>query len=820
MHGLWQDVRYALRTMRRAPGFTTVVVLSLALGIGANTAIFSLVDALMLRRLPVADPGTLVELLSRYPDDRDKHGFNGFSTAVYEQFRDQNHVFSALSAMAPARFEASREGGETETLDGAFVDGALFRSLGVRPAIGRLIGPGDDQAGRGAVAVVSWPYWRRVFGLDPAIVGASMTIDGAAATIIGVTSRDFSGLEPGTRPDVWRPLRLRPPQGRRLSDQFGLKLMARLKPGVSLEQARAEMDVLNRQRVEALAQISGNAVWRQATLGVESASTGFSTLRAEFGKPLLTLMALVALLLLTACTNIAGLLLARGAGRQRELAVRMAIGAGRLRLARQMLTESLLLALAGCVPAVGLAYVGAGALVRILSSGLIVGLAGRGSFDVRPDGRLLLFAIAVAAGTGLLFGLAPAWHAWTVAPISSIKDASGAGESRRRRLFADLLVTAQVALSVVLLTAAVLFADHLSTLRNVGLGFVRDSLLLVTLNPQRAGYDNAQLTIRYQELLARLHAIPGVRSATLSATTPAQGAGAASFANVEGTRERPEERRYLSLNRIGPRYFDTLGTPWLAGRDFEFADAARPRVAIVNQALARHYFGNASPLGKHLTLDSDHDGTPYEIVGVAGDARYLNLHQSPPTVYLNAFQEGRIASQFALRTTVPPTSVVNDVRRAIAGVLGPVPIVRVTTMDDQVNASIVPERLIATLSGFFGALGALLAAIGLYGLLAYSVARRTTEIGVRMALGATRGHVIAMVLRSALSIVAGGLAAGTLAAFWSQRIAAGLLEGLAAGRLAPIAAAAVMLAAVAVMAAYLPARRAARVSPMEALRSL
>jgi putative ABC transport system permease protein len=817
---LSQDVRYGLRMMRRTPGFTAVVVLLLALGIGANTAIFSLINALMLRELPVRDPEQLVELLSRYPGEP---RMNHFWWKFYEHYRDQNHVFAELIGTSPSRFHVTDEGLDSETVDGEYVTGTFFAALGVQPAIGRLIGPQDDQLGAGdpAVAVVSWPYWQNRFNLDPSILGTRIVLDGVPATVIGVTPREFFGLQIGRSPHVWIPAAMEPliqRPSRRADGQLGLQLMGRLKTGVSIEQARAEMSVLDQRRVEEIANRGNDPLWRQVRIEVEPAGAGFSQLRDQFGRPLLVLMAIVALLLLIACTNVASMLLARGAARQREIAMRVALGAGRGRLIRQLLTESLLLSAAGSMLGVVLAYFGADALARSWPLDVRLRLPQPLEIQVQPDTYVLVFTAGVALLTGVLFGLAPAWNAVASAPSSSLREIGTAGETKSRRLFGKSLVVAQVALSVVLLSAAGLFVRHVSNLRNLDLGFKRDSVLLVTVDPARSGYQRVQLSHLYEELLGRLEAIQGVRSATLSGITPIQRGAASRFVRVEGFQEEPEARRYVSLNWVASKYFETLGIRWVAGRDFRVEDEGRSYVAIVNQAFTRYYFGDSSALGKRFTFEGQNQ--PYEIVGVAGDAKYSSLHEAAPrTIYLNAFQEGRGRfSQFALRTNVPPTAVMGDVRRAVRDVLRTVTVAKVTTLADQVDASIVPERLMAKLSGAFGGLGALLAAIGLYGLLAYTVAHRTNEIGIRMALGATRRDVTRMVLKNALTLVSAGLVLGAPIAFWSQRFGANLVENLRGEAAFPIAVAAAAMIVVALLAAYVPARRAARVHPMEALR--
>jgi predicted permease len=801
----WQDVRYGVRTLRRAPGFAVTAIGILALGIGANTAIFSLLNAVMLRPLPVHAPEQLVEPLSRYPGDP---RMNGYKLDFYEYVRDHNHVFAEVTGVIPARFKVIREGAEEETVDGEYAAGNLFSMLGLQPAIGRLIEPRDVEAGAAPVAVVNWSYWKSRFNLNPAILGTEIRVNGVPAAIVGVTPRAFVGLQAGVVPAVWLPA-TRPP---------GFRMLARLKPGVSIEQAQAEMSVLYRSTLETVARKEGNLRWLESTMEVESATAGFSALRDRFGAPLQVLLLVVGMLLLIACMNVASMLLARGAARRQEMAVRVSLGAGRLRLARQVLTESLLLSLAGSALGVGLAYLGAEALLGLMYSGrLPPGWPPHIEIHVAPDLRVLLFTAGVAVLTGVLFGLAPAWSAFRSAPISVLREIGSAGAKTSRRRFGQGLVAAQVALSVVLLSAAGLCLAHLYNLRNVNTGFERDSVLLLTLSPQGSGYNRTQLTVLYKDLLDRFEAIPGVRSATHCGVAPIDGGAASSFATVEGFQEKPGDRRRVHQNWVGPRYFETLGTPFVAGRDFQYADADRPRVAIVNQAMARYYFGSASPLGRRLTFERD--TVPYEIVGVVGDAKYENLQEAAPrTVYLNAFQEGRIQTRFALRTVVNPNSVAPQVRRVVEEVLKTMPIGKVTTLSDQVDASLVLERVMATLSGVFGALGACLAAIGLYGLLAYTVTTRTNEIGVRMALGATTDDIARMVLKGAFGLVCAGLVVGVPVAVASQRFAASLVPGLAVKLALPIGIASVLMIAVALLAAYLPARRAARVQPMEALR--
>jgi predicted permease len=612
--------------------------------------------------------------------------------------------------------------------------------------------------------------------------------------------------------DFWLPLALEPAALR--SSWGSLWLVGRLKPGVSMAQARAEMAVLYESTLDEQARTTNNPFLRKMKFEIEPAGAGLSYLREQWGKPLLLLMAVVSLLLLIACTNIASLLLTRGAGRQSEMALRVSLGASRFSLVREELSESLLLSAAGGILGVFLAYFGSAALVRIILANRIGPPI---EFQVRTDETVLLFTAAVALLTGVLCGLLPAVRALGSAPGSSLRNKARSGETRGRRLLGKSLVVAQMALSVVLLSVAGLFIGALSNLEHLDLGFQRDHVLLVTLDPTGSGYDGGRLSLAYEELLVRLEAIPGVRSATICGASPISGVGANRGATVEGYQASTGEIRNIMENWVAPNYFNTLGTPLLAGRDFSFQDRGRARVAIINQTMARYYFGNGDAIGRHVTFDGENQA--YEIVGVAGDAKYMEIREATyRTIYLNTFQESEPSSRFALRTRVDPATVAPDVRRVVRDLLKTVAVGRVITLDDQVDASIVPERLMAMLSGWFGAVGSTLAAIGLYGLLAYTVARRINEIGIRMALGATRSDVTRMVLRDALAMVLAGLAIGVPVAFWCTSFAGSLIAGLPVTSRVAIALGAAAMIAIALFAAYVPARRAARVDPMEALR--
>jgi predicted permease len=832
---LSRDLRLAWRSLGKNRGFALAAVVTLALGIGANTAIFSLINSVVLRPLPVRQPEQLVELLFKFPGDP---RLNMYSWIDYVRLRDENHVFADLLAISTGRHQVTGELLESEVVDCMYVGGNFFNVLDLQPAIGSLISSQNDRVGSAdaAVAVISWSYWQSRFNLDPAVLGRSVFVNGVPATIIGVTPREFFGVQLGIDPPLWLPVAMEPllKSPSQLADgTLSVALFARIKPGVSLEQATAEMRVLDRPRLERGFARFKDPRWRQIQIEVSPAPSGITlfapNLRDRFGSSLLLTMATVGLLLLMACVNVASMMLARGAARRREMAVRVALGAGRFRLVRQVLTESLLLSAMGSALGVLLAYVAAGALARFMASGRApVGLQQPFQIPVSLDLQVLLFAVGSALATTLLFGLAPAWNAFVSAPSSPLRDIGGAAEPKAWRTFGRILIVVQVALSLVLLSAAAVFVRHLTNLRTVGVGFSGESVLQVSLDRSQSGLTPAQLAALHQELLERLASIPGVRSASYAAMTPISGAGGSLFVDVKGFVERPEDRRRVRLNTVTPKYFETLSMLLIAGRDFEAADAGRPRVAIINEAMARYYFGTNSPLGQQFTFEGQ--TRPLEIVGVVGDAKYNDLHETPPrTAYTNALQGFGGQPTLLLRTNVPPTSIAGDVRRVVAELMPSVAVAKMMTLAEQMNASILPERLMAMLSTLFGVLATLLVAIGLYGVLAYTVTRRTNEIGLRIALGATSQDVTRMVLTSAVGLVCAGLVIGAPVAYWARGYAANVLSIVTAAQAdapvtlpvdssVPLVLAAVVMLAVTLFASYVPVRRATKVDPMVALR--
>ena len=821
------DFRYALRTLLKAPAFTAVVVLTLALGIGANTAIFSLTDQLLLRMLPVKSPEQLV-VLDGPGAFRGRTFNNGtFSFPMYRDLRDRNTVFDGVIARFPAAVTLLASG-QAERVNGELVSGNYFEVLGVRAHIGRTFTPDDDRTPGGhPVAVLSHAFWMRRFGGDPAVLNRNISLNGLPMTIVGVTAPGFSGIVVGEAPDVMVPVMMKAqitPTWDDLQSRTSrwLTIMARLKPGVSATQAEAAMNVLYRQiNEQELAELPNvSQLFRDRFLAkhlfLRPGQKGQSDLRKQFTTPILVLMGMVGLVLLIACANVANLLLARGAARQKEVAIRLALGASRGAIVRQRLVESVLLSITGAVLGLAFAWWTGTLLLNMLPSD-----GGAQTLSAVPDARVTAFAIAAALATAVLFGLAPALSSTRPALTTTLKDESGSvvGGTGHAR-FRKGLVVAQVGLSVLLLAGAGLFARSLYNLKTLNPGFRADQLLGFSINPSLNGYSrerSIQLFQRIQEQIARL---PDVRSATASVIPLMTNSDWSSTIKVEGYKPKEGEDMNPLVNAVGPGFFDTLGQPLLAGRDFTVKDASgAPRVAIINETLATYYFGTGNPIGRHIGWGRDK--TPdIEIVGVARNAKMSTLRQEPRrVVYTPYAQEPEIGQMtFYARARGDAAAIGASVRQVAQGVDPNLPIFDMKTMNAVVDESLFLERMVAALSVAFGALATLLAAIGLYGVMSYTVARRTREIGIRMALGAERSSVMWLVLREVALMVGVGVAIGVPLAAALSRVVQSQLFDLSAHDPIALAAAAALLAIVALAAGYLPARRATRVDPMLALR--
>jgi macrolide transport system ATP-binding/permease protein len=815
---LGQDLRYGLRMMRRNPGFTAVAALSLALGIGANTAIFSLVDAILLRTLPVQDPERLVQIQAVFRNEAFKLNktTQSFSRRTFEYFRDRNQVFADTFAFdSLERPDVTVDGGAEYTRGVDLVSGNYFSALGVNAILGRVLTLEEDKTpGAHPVAVISYGYWKRRFGLNPAILGKNISVNDVSFSIIGVAPPRFFGLSPESAPDLWLPTmmqaRLMPDRPYLDGSRWWLKIMARLKPGVNQEQAQADLNVLfppiEKEMSPKYMRFSGRPV------ELVSASRGYSILRRQFSQPLTILMIVVGMVLLIACANVASLLLARATARRNEISIRLAVGAGRFRLVRQLVTESLLLASMGGALGLMFASWGSRALLNLLPHGPVPM-----SLDLHPDVRILGFTTALSLLTGMLFGLAPAVRGTRVDLKAGLgKAASG---TRPGLGLGKLLVISQVALSLLLLVSAGLFVRSLQKLKKLDLGINPENLLQVAIDTQ--GYKGARLSSLYGQLLERLSSIPGVRSASGSGLGLIAGLKQRTTISVPGN-TTDDENAFVDSADVGPRFFETAGQPLLLGRDITAADSAgAPKVVVINESMARHYFGNENPIGKRLGYGPKNNAE-FEIVGVAKDARFTGVReQIPLMMYFPSHQRAERVDALQVRTIGNPAAIAAAVRREVQAVDKRL-LVDIKTLSAQVDDSLVQERMISTLAGFFSLLALLLAIVGLYGIMAYSVTRRTSEIGIRMALGAERRDVLWLVLRETMILVMTGIAIGVPAALAVGRLAghlvSGLLFGLTATDPITIAIAALLLAGGAAVAGYLPARRASRVDPMLALR--
>jgi len=834
---LRRDIRYALRGMRRNPVFTAVAVLCLALGIGANTAIFSLFNAVMLRSLPVSHPEQLVFFHYVHPDGdlsavrRLSSGYGNTSLpyATYEAFRDHARMLAGVFVFVSSGTEGNGLtvdiGGRPLTADGEMVTGEYFSLLGLTPVCGRAIADSDLTAGSPNVAVISHRFWLREFGGETSAVGRSVTVNGVPFSIIGVAPPEFSGLH-GTVPDLWFPLRpmpaLRPWGSRAASNESAFAdrrywwcaIGGRLKPGVTRSQLLSETQYLFRQSITAgLDKVPPNL----PTLAVSDASPVFELLRKQFSVPLRILMITAALVLLIACANVATLLVARAKSRQKEIGVRLAIGASRARIIGQLLTESVLLSLCGGALGLLFALWGGPVLLR-----LIIGTRHTAPLNVSPDVTVLAFAAVVSLATGVLFGLAPAYRSARTDLARQLTEV--ASSTTPRRGLTRTLVASQVALSVVLLFGAGLFLRTFRNLDAQKLGFERQNLLLFEVDPERSGYSGARGIALHNQLLERIQRLPGVRSVTFSQVALLSGdRNTSPGATDRGALTPPGQPDEVYYNRVGPRFFETMGMRVLLGRGVTSHDTQTGHpTAVVNQSWARAYFPNENPIGHRISVGQKFiPQQAYEIVGVAEDAKYHEMRGAPPrTVYISygATWERTRRMCFAVRAAVAQGALAASVSDAIRDVDPNLPLFNVRTQRQQIEQALGQERMLAHLSSFFGALAVLLVAIGIYGTLSYAVTQRTGEIGIRMALGARRMAVVWMILRESLLVAGIGLVAGLPVALAFSRLAASTLFGVTAYDRATIAATVIILCATAAVSGFLPANRASRVDPIRALR--
>jgi predicted permease len=836
---MFQDLRYGVRMLLKHRGFTAVAALSLALGIGANTAIFSVVDALLLRTLPVRNPERLVALTNSE---------SGFYTSYprFERYRNLTQVFSGVSAICLVdRYNVrvnNTAGGpdlsDTGQVGIGLVSGNYFSTLGAGTVIGRPLTADDDRAPGGhPVAVISYSYWERRLGRVADVIGRTLTLNETTFSIVGVTPRGFFGEWIGQPSDVWIPIAMQAqvmPERPLLADPRAnwVRVIARLKPDVAPEQAEAGAQVSYQQLLRESSGPNPTPQENQRIAGLrlslQSAARGYAPQRQSFLRPLMIVLIVVGLTLLIACANVANLLLARAAARRQEMAVRAALGAIRSRIVRQLLTESLLLVVMGGALGALFAAWGTSALGRFLGSGLPrMGFAAPVTMDLdlRLDVRILAFTAAMCVATGLLFGLAPALRASKVALASALgrRGADSSSSSTRFSLGKGLVIL-QVALSLLLLVGAGLFVRTLRNLKAQDIGLDRQHVLLVWAAPAQTGRSGEAVAALYQMAQRRVSALPGVISASPSNAGVLTGGGngaPSETLTVEGQPPKPGLSGGIAGAAVGSGFFSALGMTLLAGRDFTEQDTEKsPRVAIINETLARFEFGGKNPIGKRFFRRGE-TGSPWEIVGVVKDTKDRNLRQKDLGVTYTPYRQqmNKLAIMcLVARTSVAPASVAPRVRQALREIDPGLPVLNLTTVEEQLDGILIQERLLALLASFFGVVAALLACLGLYGVISYAVARRANEIGIRLALGATPAAVLGIILKESLMLAFAGIAIGTLATLAFIRLISTMLFGVSAADPLTLCAAITLIIVVTAMSALLPARRATKVDPMVALR--
>lgn len=828
LEDLGRDVRYGIRALMRTPVVTAMAVASLALAIGANTAVLSLIESVFLRSLPVQRPEELVLLVQDQPGSTP--GYELWSYAAWEQVRRARSVFAGTAAWGMTRFDTNTGGG-SEPVTGMWTSGSFFRLLGITPVVGRMFSDADDVRGGGPdgpVAVLSSEYAERRFGTAAAAVGRTLALDGVPLTVIGVAPPQFGGPEVGRRFDIAVPTGLEPlltPGASRMDrhDNQWLSVIGRLKSDQTPAAAAATIRGMQRRIWEATVLDSWPAREQQAYLKTSirlvPAAAGTSALRRSYARPLTVLMVIAALLLAIACANIANLLIARTEARHHELHLRVSLGASRLRLARQLLIESGLLAGLGAAAGLVVAFWGARLLVQEIASPSMV-------LDLSPDGRVLLFTILLTTLTALFCGVLPATRASCADPSGVLNSRTDGIASRSGTRAASSLVVGQVALSMLLVVAAGLFVRTFIALAGADLGFQRDHVLIAYVSVQRAIGPIEGPRPLFEHLRDAVSTIPGVADAAVSAITPISGSSLSVTVSVTGPPDTPESPRKASINLVSPRWFDTYGIRLLAGRDFNIGDrGGSPPVVIVNQAFARRFFGSTDSIGRAVAFAlMGKTAVPAQIVGIAADAAYGSIRDAvPPTMYIPIAQHDDVARflhALTIRTRgIEPDALASAIRGAVSAV-NPNVSLTFRTLADQVDASYSREHAVATLSAFFGVLAVLLAALGLYGITAYAVSRRHVEIGIRMALGADTRDVLRLVLGRVLTLVILGGAIGGATSLWASRFIAPLLYGLRPGDPTTFAYASAVLLTVACVASALPAGRAVRINPAEVFNNM
>ncbi len=824
MERLWQNLRYTIRVLAKNPDFTTVAILSLALGIGANTAIFTLINALLLRDLPVREPERLVQLVAARPD-----GKVPFSYPMFREVERGQRVFIGLIGWGTGGMQSVEVNGMLSQNHVVAVTGNGYSELGVTPLLGRLLTPEDSNPSSGTtsqVAVLGYEFWHSRLGGAVDVVGKQIRVEGHLFSIIGVTRKGFAGMTTGQPPDITIPITAYPAlmEGNEFTldsrSILWLSVIGRLKDGVTIDQARAQLqsfwpDVL---LATASTEIPGPRRQRFLSMGLEvsSAAKGFTSgLRSQFARPLYVLAGIVGLILLVACVNLANLMLARAAACSHEMSVRVAIGASRWSLARQVLTESLALSLAGALLGLAFAFWGSRVLVLLMTQGSLF----PPTLDVSPDLRVLSLTASVAILTGILFGIAPAWSSSREDPATVLQQNARNLSGGTGNLSKALIIT-QVALSLVLLLGAGLLARSFEKLCSIDLGFQKESLLEIALYPKPGGYQNLDLNSYHMQLLARISSLPGVGSVSFGDATIPSPQGWHDTVSQMTADSSTGIRLMANAALVSPGFFRTLAIPLLRGRDFnETDDKKHARIAIVNSNLAERLFPNGDAIGKSIRFGFMPDYENIEIVGIARSARIFNIRDATtPVIFLSSFQYPHEWGGLIVRTKEAPEALAKTVGHEVES-LGHEYVLRTRTVAQTISAELVEERVIAMLSGFFAALALLLASIGLYGLMSYAVTRRTREIGIRVAVGAQRQNVLWLVLRETLAMALFGIAIGIPSALAATRLIASMLFGLSPSDLPTIAAVSLLLLLVALFAGYLPARRASAIDPIVALRA-